>query len=131
MFLVKFIIVLVIVGLIMTAIEMGIRKVFKIDKRDKKRSRYMNKFHRWGEIILLVVMVISYSLFSSQFPESKWLQVWIILFFLILELFRAGMEWKFAAQKREYIIHLFFCLVLLVFAIIAFKTMWLEQIFGF
>ncbi len=115
----------------MTAIEMGIRKVFKIDKRDKKRSRYMNKFHRWGEIILLVVMVISYSLFSSQFPESKWLQVWIILFFLILELFRAGMEWKFAAQKREYIIHLFFCLVLLVFAIIAFKTMWLEQIFGF
>lgn len=131
MFLVKFITVLVIIGLILTAIEMSIRKVFKIGKRDRKRPRYINKFHRWGEITLLITMVISYSLFINQFPESRWIQVWIILFFMIIELFRAGMEWKFATQQREYIIHLFFSLVLLVFTIIAYKTMWLERIFGF
>lgn len=128
MFMVKLVLVVLVLIVIMTALEMGIRRVFKIGKRDKKRPRYINKLHSRGEITLLVTMIVSFGIFSSQFPESKWVSVWFIIFFIILELFRVVVEWKYAGEKREYILHIFWALSLMAFLFIAMNTNWLQRL---
>ena len=130
MFFLRFIALCLIAVLIMTAIEKGLRKAFKIGKRDKKRPKYLNNIHKWGEIALLIAFVISFLSLGNLFTESNLMYVWIIFFFMLQGLFRAFMEWKFAVQQREYIIHLFGVFAFLVIIAIALNTNWLERIFG-
>ncbi|WP_342599209.1 DUF4181 domain-containing protein [Psychrobacillus sp. FSL H8-0483] len=131
MFLFKSIIFILIVLAIMTVIEMGLRKVFNIEKRDKNRPKYVNEFHKRGEIGLIVVFILSYLFVQIYYSEAQWSHLWIAFFFTVLQLFRACMEWKYPIRPREYIIHLFAAVVLIAFIFIALYTDWLNQLFGF
>ena len=131
MFILKLIIVVVIIIAIMTVIEMGLRKVFKIGKRDKTRPRYVNKVHKWGEIGIISAFILSYFIVLSYFLEAYWMNLWVAYFILVIQLFRTFMEWKYQAQQREYIIHLFAACVISLFIVVASYTDWLERLFGF
>jgi len=129
MFLFKSIILILIVLAIVIVMEMGLRKVFNIEKRDKNRPKYVNDMHKWGEIALIVGFVISYIVVINL--EVEWSYLWIAFFFTVLQLFRAFMEWKYPVQRGQYIIHLFAAVVLVVFILIAQYTDWLNRLLGF
>lgn len=128
-FLFKAIMLILVVVAIMTVMEIVLRKVFNVSKREKNRPRYVNNTHKWGEISLIVLFVISYIVVINL--EVGWSYLWIAFFFTILQLFRAFMEWKYPIQRGQYIIHLFGAFVLLVFILIASYTDWLNHLFGF
>jgi len=129
MFLFKSIIFILIVLAIMTVIEMGLRKVFNIEKRDKNRLKYVNDNHKWGEIALIVGFVLSYFVVLSL--EVEWSYLWITFFMTALQLFRAFMEWKYPVQRGQYIIHIFAAVVLIAFILVVLYTDWLNWLFGF
>ncbi|MDI2585625.1 DUF4181 domain-containing protein [Psychrobacillus sp. NEAU-3TGS] len=120
--------ILVVVA-VMTVMEMVLRKVFNIGKREKNRPRYVNNMHKWGEIALIVLFVISYIMVINL--DLEWSYLWIAFFFAILQLFRAFMEWKYPIQRGEYIIHLFGAVVLVIFILLVSYTDWLNRFLGF
>ncbi|TQR18849.1 DUF4181 domain-containing protein [Psychrobacillus soli] len=129
MFLLKAIIFILVALAILTVIEMYLRKVFKIGKRDKNRQKYVNDIHKWGEITLIVGFIISYFFVINL--KVEWSYLWIAFFFTVLQLFRALMEWKYPIQRGEYIIHLFGASVLVMFILIASYTDWLNRLIEF
>lgn len=129
MFMLKVIIFFLVILALLTVMEIGLRKVFNIGKRDKNRPKYVNNIHKWGEIILLVGFILSYFFVINL--KVEWNYLWIALYFTVLQLFRTFMEWKYPIQPREYIIHLFGAVVLLIFILIATYTDWLHVLFKF
>lgn len=114
---------------IIIVIEIGLRKVFNIEKRDKNRPKYVNNIHKWGEISLIVGFVLSYLFILNLEVDLGYL--WIAFFFTVLQLFRTFMEWKYPIQRGQYILHLFATVVLVVFILIAQYTDWLNHLLGF
>jgi uncharacterized membrane protein len=131
LFLVKLIIVVLIVFAIMTIIEIGLRKVLKIGKRDKTRPRYLNNVHKWGEIGLLIAFFFSYFVIINYYMESEWRPLWIVYFFLVMQIFRTIMEWLYAREQREYIFQLLGVFFLLAFIMLGTYTDWIDKLFGF
>ncbi|MEK4487393.1 DUF4181 domain-containing protein [Psychrobacillus sp. FSL H8-0484] len=131
MFLLKAIVFILIVIAIITVFEIGLRKFFHIGKRDKTKQRYVNEFHKRGEIGLIVVFVLSYIFVLNNYSEAQWSYLWSAFFFTALQLFRAYMEWKYPIRPREYIIHLFAAVVIVAFILISLYTDWLNWLFGF
>jgi len=130
MFFWKLVIVVLIVIAIMTFIEMGLRKVLKIGKRDKTRPRYLNKVHKWGEIGLLIAFFFSYFVVINYYFEEEFMPLWIVYFFLVMQIFRTIMEWIYAREQKEYIFQLLAAIFLLVFILFATYTNWIDKLFG-
>ena len=130
MFFWKLVIVVLIVIAIMMFIEMGLRKVLKIGKRDKTRPRYLNKVHKWGEIGLLIAFFFSYFVVINYYFEEEFMPLWIVYFFLVMQIFRTIMEWIYAREQKEYIFQLLAAIFLLVFILFATYTNWIDKLFG-
>ena len=131
MFFWKLVIVVLIVIAIMTVIEMGLRKVLKIGKRDKTRPRYLNKVHKWGEIGLLIAFFFSYFVVINYYFEEEFMPLWIVYFFLVMQIFRTIMEWIYAREQKEYIFQFLAVIFLLAFLLIETYTDWINKLFGF
>ncbi|MGB2991999.1 MAG: DUF4181 domain-containing protein [Paenisporosarcina sp.] len=131
MFFIKGIVfILIVVGIFVTG-EKVLRKKFDISKRDKNRPRYVNKVHMWGENLILIAFIASMFFVTVEFSETRWIGLGVAFFFLLIEFFRALMEWIYQKEQREYIIHLFAALIIIIFVLVAAYTNWLDLLLGF
>lgn len=94
-------------------IEYLLRKSFNV-KRNGYIYKPINLLHKRLEWTLLGLFFISIILFS------KYTFLIVLLYLIILNLFRGFMEWLFARDKREYIITLLFMIIYLLFVAITY-----------
>ncbi|WP_047986006.1 DUF4181 domain-containing protein [Ornithinibacillus californiensis] len=91
------------VVVIMLLLMFIVRKKLKI-KTEIGLYKYINKTHKWGERILLLLFFITLSIAYFGF---YYVEVYLIfIFFLAQSIFRAFMEWKYEREEKEYIISL-------------------------
>ncbi|MEC2309955.1 DUF4181 domain-containing protein [Bacillus atrophaeus] len=102
-----FIILMLIAAAFSTAFHFYAKKKLGIHKPGW-RYKPVNSTQRWLEIVLLISYLIALIYFPTEYM--------IILFFLLLSLFRAFMEWKYEQEEKQYIYNLFgTCLFLVIF----------------
>jgi hypothetical protein len=131
MFFIKAIVFILIIVMIFVAGEKVLRRKFNIDKRDKNRPRFVNKVQMWGEWILIIAYIASMFFVANELSETRWIGLGVAFLFLIIELFRALMEWIYQREQREYIIHLYASLIIIIFVLVAAYTNWLDLLIGF
>ena len=131
MFFIKGIVFILIIVMIFVAGEKVLRKKFNIGKRDKNRPCYVNKVQMWGETILIIAYIASMFFVANDLSETRWIGLGVASLFLIIELFRALIEWIYRKEQREYIIHLYASLIIIIFVLIAAFTNWLDLLIGF
>ena len=129
MFFMKFVIVITMAFVVFTILELVVRKVFQIRKPAKNRPRYINKFHMWGESVLFSAFILSYFFVIVQYLDESWIPLWVPIFVMVIQLFRAFVEWEYQPQHREYIIHLLAVFSIMIFVFLAETTDWIEQLF--
>jgi hypothetical protein len=131
MFFIKAIVFILIIVMIFVAGEKVLRRKFNIDKRDKNQPRFVNKVQMWGEWILIIAYIASMFFVANEISETRWIGLGVAFLFLIIELFRALMEWIYQREQREYIIHLYASLIIIIFVLVAAYTNWLDLLIGF
>ena len=128
---VKFILVLGVIMILFYLAETGLRKILNIEKPAKNRPRFINKFHQYGEIVLIGTFIVSYFYIIEHFMETNWWPFLGPFFIMVVFIFRAIMEWIYQRQQREYIIHLFGVFFLAIFIVTNLTTNWIERLFNF
>ena len=131
MFFIKGIVFILIIVMIFVAGEKVLRKKFNIGKRDKNRPRYVNKVQMCGETILIIAYIASMFFVANELSETRWIGLGVAFLFLIIELFRALIEWIYQKEQREYIIHLYASLIIIIFVLIVAFTNWLDLLIRF
>ncbi|MCM3708007.1 MULTISPECIES: DUF4181 domain-containing protein [Cytobacillus] len=105
--------------------ELGLRKWLKVEKKKFFSYNHINDKHKkvdWTIRIGFVVTILSGGIFNMTRDPMEWLwffEPWFLLFVFIgvSESARAFMEWKYAENRRSYIvtlINLAFVLILLL-----------------
>ncbi|MDQ0272242.1 DUF4181 domain-containing protein [Cytobacillus purgationiresistens] len=126
----KFIIILVTVGLILFSFSVVLRKWLKVEKKATFSYNHLNAQHRkidW--IIRITTMVLIILGFFINMTRDFWfLETYFILFIFIIasETARATMEWKYAANRNEFI----FTIVQLAFSVILLVLLYITNFFG-
>ena len=134
MFLFKFVIVLLVAYLLTYLLsffcEKILRRVINVEKRKSFIYKPVNKSQKKGERVLLVLFFISLFIqivYSSPSFESSTL---LIIFLIVLNLYRAFMEWKYQKESKEYIITLCSLVFFAIFIYFIFKLNVLDLIFN-
>ncbi|AZB41991.1 DUF4181 domain-containing protein [Bacillus sp. FJAT-42376] len=90
-------------------------RFFQIDKQARWVYKRVNQCHRTGEVILVFIYCL-FLLFNFRF--IYWPITYLMFGFIImLNLFRAVMEWKYIRETKRYILSMYavcFCLLFLV-----------------
>lgn len=128
---VKFILFLSVIMILFFLAETGLRKLLNIEKPAKDRPRFINKFHQYGEFVLIGAFIVSHFYIIEHFMETSWWPFSGPFLFMVLFLFRAIMEWIYQPQQREYIIHLFGVLFLAIFIVTNLTSNWMDRLFSF
>ncbi|MBG9444445.1 DUF4181 domain-containing protein [Cytobacillus firmus] len=121
----KLLLLVAIVGASMYFFELGLRKWLKVEKKKFFSYNHINDKHKkvdWTIRIGFLVAILGGGAFNMTTDPMEWLwflEPWFLLFIFIgvSESARALMEWKYAENRRAYmvtIIHLVFVLVLLL-----------------
>ena len=99
----KIVIFLLLVLLVSYFFEKLLRKIANVEKRKGYIYKPVNKRHKVGQRIILILYFIGLIIngFSSTNFEFSTL---MLIFLLVLFLHRAYMEWKYNKESREYII---------------------------
>jgi hypothetical protein len=129
MFLLKLIIVLLGIFLIFFLVEKVLRKVFKVEKSKGIIYKPVNKSHKIGERVLLALFFIS--LFLQIFYSTPPMETTnlLIIFFIILNGYRAFMEWKYQKESKEFIITTGNLVMFILFFYFLFKLNILDLMF--
>ena len=80
--------------------ERFLRKKFEIEKRKGIIYKGVNRFQRWIEGSLIIIFLISLWFFID------YIFLLLISYYVIMNLFRVLMEWKYEREKKEYILTL-------------------------
>lgn len=102
-------------------------KVLKVENRGMFSNRYANDLHKKvGGIIHIAffVLIIGFNMWQFEHPELAnipwYFFGFLMIYFVLDELVRAFMEWKYATNRKDYIYTLsemvFMLIILLAFA---------------
>ena len=130
MFILKFVIVLIVAYLLSFFGEKILRRVINVEKRKSFIYQPVNKSQKKGERVLLVLFFISLFIqivYSSPSFETSTV---LIIFLIVLNLYRAFMEWKYQKESKEYIITLCSLVFFAIFIYFIFKLNVLDLIFN-
>lgn len=108
----KLLIFLLFIFLIFWTFSIVIRKLLGVEKMKWIFNPYVNERHKkidWSvRIPFTILFFISYfDYFNNDFIVTTWyFNPWLILFTILIvtELLRAFMEWKYAENKKKYIV---------------------------
>ena len=101
----SFLLILAVCLAFIFALEFVLKKWLKIEKVKISETEGKN-INRWGRgIILVVALVLLPFVIGGSFLQMLWF--WVI-YFSVLSLFDAFLQWKYARESREYIITLIF-----------------------
>lgn len=95
------------------------RKWLKVEKKNSFSYNHVNDRHRkidWTIRITFIVVTILWYIISMMLDlmYTRFLWLFFVCFFIIIEIVRAYMEWKYSENKKDYI----FTISQLAFAII-------------
>jgi hypothetical protein len=95
--------------LIVIVAEKKIRNKLGIHKKEGAWYKTVNSIHLGGEILIIITFILVQVIIGSGNTDvANWVAKYgVFLFFTILYIFRAYMEWKFDRQSKEYIIQIF------------------------
>jgi len=69
--------------------------------------RYVNAFHKWGELVILLTFIVLLAIFIDR-------QLWVyFIAFLVLQSFRSWMEWKYQRETKAYVVSMLGILLIL------------------
>jgi hypothetical protein len=130
----KFILILVIYGLLIYSFNKVLRKWLKVEKKKMFSYNHLNNRHKkidWTiRIAFLVILIISLVIRAIRINlESIWfLETYVLVFVFIIvsETARAIMEWKYAENRNDYI----FTTIQLVFISILLLLTFTTNFFG-
>ncbi|WP_433748066.1 DUF4181 domain-containing protein [Falsibacillus pallidus] len=120
----KFILVLLGIGVVMFSLNWILRKIFKVERMKWFSYNHVNERHKkidWTiRISVIVLLVFQFALNAKNgFINTPWyLQTYNLLFIFIIftEAVRAFMEKKYAKNKKQYLVTayqlLFICILL-------------------
>ena len=92
-----------------------IRNRFNIEaKKFWEEATYVNKFHKWGERLAIILYVI---FFLVALVYSVGIFHYSFLFFIMIGAFRAFMEWRFERASKRYVLSILFAAFCLIFLI--------------
>ncbi|EWG12932.1 DUF4181 domain-containing protein [Cytobacillus firmus] len=135
MFWPKLLLLITSVGALIYFFEFGLRKWLKVEKKKFFSYNHINDKHKkvdWTIRIGFLVTILAGGIFNMTRNPMEWLwflEPWFLLFVFIgvSEIARAFMEWKYAENRRAYmvtIISLAFVLILL-FTVIKTDFFWM------
>ena len=85
-------------------------KVLKVEKKRLFSFNHVNELHKKIDGILRITYLAVYIVFSfrmietGEFANSAWYFIGIVfIYFLLDELLRAFMEWKYATNRKDYL----------------------------
>ncbi|MFP3919228.1 DUF4181 domain-containing protein [Lysinibacillus telephonicus] len=88
--------------------EIYIRKKFGIEKREGFIYKGVNELQRWVEgSILVIFLILFWFLIDYVFHL-------LIFYFVILNLFRALMEWRYEREEKRYLLTLHLIIIYLL-----------------
>ncbi|QNG59648.1 DUF4181 domain-containing protein [Bacillus sp. PAMC26568] len=95
------VILLVVLVVVFTIAENMIRRKLKLSRQPFFAIyRPLNNFHKWIELVFLIGLLISFIIVNQVLIPYL-----LIAFFILLQLFRMVMEWKYNRKEKEYIMH--------------------------
>ena len=120
MFLLKFVIFLLVLFLVFFLSDRILRKIANVEKQKGFIYKRVNKSQKIGEGIILALFFISLIIqaYSSINFEPY---IPMILYLVVLNLYRALMEWKYQKESKEYIITLSNSVLFVIFMYFIFK----------
>ncbi|MBO1580751.1 DUF4181 domain-containing protein [Bacillus sp. XF8] len=104
---------LIIIVILFFLLENLLRKKLKITRKNGFIYRPVNRFHKWGERIIIIIYLVAgfVCIYTSEYIKGAYI---LFIFLGTQQLFRAYMEWKFDKESKEYVISLLgvFCLII-------------------
>lgn len=130
MFWPKLLLLITIVGVLIYSFELGLRKWLKVEKKKFFSYNHINDKHKkmdWTiRISFLVILLIGAGINFERDPlEWLWyLEPWFLLTLLIVttETAQAFMEWKYAENRKAYLVTIFHLAFVLFLLFIVIKT---------
>lgn len=130
----KFLLFLVIIGLLMFSFNTITRKVLKVKKKRAFSYNHLNGLHKkidWTiRITFVVAIIVGGIINTSRLPLNPilFLEPYFLLIMLIFltEIVTAVMEWKYAENRNAYI----FTVLQLIFITILLFTIYITDFFG-
>ncbi|MEG0385593.1 MAG: DUF4181 domain-containing protein [Solibacillus sp.] len=106
-----FIILLLVLFLVFWIFDVVIRKLLGADKRKSFSYNHVNSKHKkidWSvRITFMILLLLShyYTFYNNTFENYWYMEPWFVLisFFLVSDLLRAFMEWKYAENRKNFI----------------------------
>jgi hypothetical protein len=89
---------LIIVGIFL---EKYLIRKYDIEKNKGLVVRYVNKYHMWGEYILLAIGIILIAAFAER---GRMRSDSILILIIIVHLFRSVVQWRYEREKKAYIL---------------------------
>ncbi|WP_282141601.1 DUF4181 domain-containing protein [Cytobacillus oceanisediminis] len=126
----KLILLIAIVVALMYFFELGLRKWLKVEKKKFFSYNHINDKHKkvdWTiRIGFLVILLTGYVINMKRYPlEFIWYlepAVLLIAFIILSETARAFMEWKYAENRKAYLVTIFHLAFVLFLLFIVIKT---------
>ncbi|MEO4052912.1 DUF4181 domain-containing protein [Solibacillus sp. CAU 1738] len=94
--------------------DLTLRKKLNIEKNEKFMDQYISKKHFIFEIVLIVLFLTG---ISTNGYSGKYLYMLLFLFFSVLFVIRAAVEFIFLRDKRKHIISFAYTMICLLCAL--------------
>jgi hypothetical protein len=82
-------------------LEKYLIKMYDIEKNKGLVVKYVNKYHMWGEYILLAIGIILIAAFAER---GRMRSDSILILIIIVHLFRIVVQWRYEREKKAYIL---------------------------
>lgn len=107
-FWIKLLLVLGIYGILVFLFNSFMRKWLKVEKKNSFSYNHVNDKHRkidWKIRITFIVVTILWYIISIMLDlmYTRFLWLFFVCFFIIIEIVRSYMEWKYSENKKDYI----------------------------
>ncbi|WLR61902.1 DUF4181 domain-containing protein [Guptibacillus hwajinpoensis] len=123
-----------ILGVVLFSFNAIMRRLLKVEKKKLFSNNYLNDTHKKVDqsmrVTVIILLIISY-LYNVTRPSTEWVWFWqpwflMCLMVIITELTTALMEWKYATNRKDYLL----TISQLLFFIIVMATMFSSNFFG-
>ncbi len=130
----KLLILITILGLLIFSFHAIMRRLLKVEKKKFFSNHHLNETHKKVDrsirVIVIGLLMIGY-VYNVTRPSTEWvwyLEPWFLMCLMVVttESSTALMEWKYATNRKDYLL----TISQLLFFIIVMATMFLSNFFG-
>ncbi|WP_313894381.1 DUF4181 domain-containing protein [Psychrobacillus sp.] len=121
MFLLKLIVIFLVIFAISHLLGIILRRVLKTEKRKIRIHKPVNKTQKTVERVLLILFFIGLVIQTLDSVQIGGIPSLLITFIIVLNCYRAFMEWKYKKESKEHIITLSELVFFVIFMFLFFQ----------